>query len=611
MGKHSIPSGGTFGEPPSGEPGEDNPPSGRIRRAEGDWQGRRRRLDSGPRGVSLGVIAAVVGVVALVAGVVLWRFFGDALSRRSSDAAQQCLQGTATVPVVADPSIAGILTAFSERFDAEASPVGDKCVDVVVTPADSDAALRGLTGTWPAELGERPALWLPASSVQSARLQSAAGKQVVSDARSLAISPVVLAVRPELKRSVEQEGWGALPRLQNDPGSLDSRNLPGWGTLRLALPAVGSADANYLVAEAVAAATAPPNTPATAGLPAVSALLAGQPPLPSGASAAAWEALTAPGDPAAAPVHAVAMTEQQLFARSDDLANAADVVAQWIPAGPVPLADYPTVLLSGPWLTDEQVAAASEFARFLRRDDQLRELAEAGFRPEGATPEGNAVVDFPKLQAALPAGDEAVRAAVAGAVNPLGGTTTIVLNEGLTGDEGGQVRLFNVTAALRDRITALPPDAAVGLWTFNKINSGAAVSTGPLGDQMETQPRSAVITGVLEATAPTSGGGLSFTTLRAAYGDALLNYRPGQPNSVLVITQGPHTDDALDGAALEDFIAKSQDPNRPLPITVISFGADPDRPTWEAVARLSGGSYQELPTSAGPDLLAAISRSLS
>lgn len=608
MGRHSIPSPGQ----PTGEPSEPdaNPPSGRIRRADGDWQGRRRRIDGGRRGVSLGVIAALSGVVLLVGGIILWRFFGDALSERSSDAAQQCLQGTATVAVAADPSITEMLSSFADRFDAEAAPVGDKCVDVVVTQAESDAVLKGLTGTWPAELGERPALWLPASSVQSARLQAVAGKQVVSDARSLAISPVVLAVRPEVKKALEQEGWGALPGLQNDPGSLDARNLPGWGTLRLALPATGAADANYLVAEAVAAATAPPNTPPTAGLPAVSALLAGQPRLPSNSAAAAWEALTAAGDPAAAAVHAVAMTEQQLFAKSGQLANAADSVAEWIPTGPVPLADYPTVLLAGPWLSDEQVAAASEFARFLRKDSQLAELAEAGFRPEGVTPEGNGVVDFPKLAAALPAGDEAVRSAVAGAVNPLGGTTTIVMSEGLTGDEGGRARLFNVTAALRDRINALPPSAAIGLWTFNKINSGPAVMTGPLGDPIETQPRAALITGVLDATTPTSGGGLSFTSLRAAYGDALLNYRPGQPNSVLVITQGPHTDDALDGAGLEDFIAKSQDPNRPLPINVISFGGDPDRPTWEAVTRLSGGSYQDLPTSAGPDLLAAISRML-
>ena len=40
------------------------------------------------------------------------------------------------------------------------------------------------------------------------------------------------------------------------------------------------------------------------------------------------------------------------------------------------------------------------------------------------------------------------------------------------------------------------------------------------------------------------------------------------------------------------FIAGAIDPNRPVAINVIDFGADPDRPVWEAVSQLSGGSYQ-------------------
>ncbi len=181
----------------------------------------------------------------------------------------------------------------------------------------------------------------------------------------------------------------------------------------------------------------------------------------------------------------------------------------------------------------------------------MAELAKSGFRVEGAAPQGNDVVSFEPLAAALPVGDDAARAAVAAAVAPgATATTTVVLNEGITGEDGGRSRLSNVTTALRDRINALPPGAAVGLWTFNKIDSGSVVPTGPLADPVGPQPRVAALTGVLEATTPTSGGGLSFTTLRAAYADALANYRPGQPNSVLLITQGPHTDQSIDGAGL-------------------------------------------------------------
>ena len=113
------------------------------------------------------------------------------------------------------------------------------------------------------------------------------------------------------------------------------------------------------------------------------------------------------------------------------------------------------------------------------------------------------------------------------------------------------------------------------------------------------------------ATTPTSGGGVSFTTLRAAYADAVANYRPGQPNSILVITQGPHTDQGVDAQGLQNAVKGATDPNRPVTINVIDFGGDPDRPVWEAVAKLSGGSYQEVATSDSPDLAAAISRLLS
>ena len=239
MGKHSIPA---SGEPSAGpeQPGD----AGR--------QGRRRRIDGPRRGVSVGVIAALITVVALVGAVILWRFFGDVLSQRSSDAAGACLEGTANVAVVADSSIVEPVTSFAEDFNRDAKPVGDTCVKVTVTQADSEAVLNGLTGEWPAELGERPALWIPASSVQPARLQTAAGKQVVSDARSLVSTPVVLAVRPQVKNALAQDGWAALPALQTDQTALDTRDLPGWGPLRLALPTVAGADATYLAARSLA-----------------------------------------------------------------------------------------------------------------------------------------------------------------------------------------------------------------------------------------------------------------------------------------------------------------------------------------------------------------------
>jgi hypothetical protein len=222
------------------------------------------------------------------------------------------------------------------------------------------------------------------------------------------------------------------------------------------------------------------------------------------------------------------------------------------------------------------------------------------------------VVGFPTLGATLPVADDATRTAVTAAVAPSSAaTTTVILDQALTGDDGGRSRLSGVASALSNRIAALPPSAVVGLWTFDGADSRQVVPTGALSDDLGGQPRAAALASTLAGLTATGGGAVSFTTLPRAYTDALANYRPGQPNSILVITQGPHTDQTLDGPGLQNYLKSAADPNRPVTINVIDFGGDPDRPTWEAVAATSGGSYQEIATSNSPDLVAAIARMLS
>ena len=68
------------------------------------------------------MIVAMATVMVIVAGIIGWRYFGDALSERSSSAAEQCIKGTATVAVVADPSIADEVGEFLESYGRQASP---------------------------------------------------------------------------------------------------------------------------------------------------------------------------------------------------------------------------------------------------------------------------------------------------------------------------------------------------------------------------------------------------------------------------------------------------------------------------------------------------------
>lgn len=567
----------------------------------GEWTGSHRAVTPGRRKVSPVVIGALITVVVVVGAVILWRFFGDALSNRSQASADRCVEGEVTVAVIADPAIADQVGTLAEQYSKTADPVGDRCVQVAVKAADSTAVIDGFGQAWPGDLGERPALWIPASSISSARLETASGGKTVIDSRPLVSSPVVLAVRPELKAALAQQNWSSLPGLQSDPAAVDGLNLPGWGALKLSLPLTGNSDAAYLAAEAVAAASAPAGSPGSAGAGAAQRLLAGQPELADTAASTALDALVNASDPATAPVHAVATTEQKLFERGADVADAANVLSAWIPSGPTAVADFPAVLLSGDWLSKEQLTAASEFDRFMRKPEQLAELAKAGFRVEGVAPPSSPVTDFPALAQPLSFGDPASRAALATrlATPARGGTVTVMLGQATPG-------LTDVASALDDRLQQLPPTAAVGLWTFDGVAGRSAITTGPLGDDVGGTPRSAALGSSLQSQGGSASGAVSFTTLRLVYAEALTNFRAGEPNSVLVITSGPHTDRSLDGPGLISYVQGAADPERPVAVNVIDVGDDPDRSTWEEVARASGGEYRNVPGANDPGLADAV-----
>lgn len=578
----------------------------------GEWTGSHRAVTPGRRGVSVGVIVALVTVVVVVGVVILWRFFGDALSNRSEVAAARCVEGEIDIAVVVDPAIGEPVRNLAQRYNDTAAPVGDRCVKVGVAESDSSAVVNGLSEQWPEDLGARPALWIPASSASDARLEAAVGAATISDSRPLVSSPVVLAVAPELEEALAGQTWAALPRLQNDPAALDGLGLPGWGGLRLALPQEADADATALLAEAVAAASAPQGAPATAGLGAVNALISGAPELPDPTAGTALNALIDADDPRTAPVHAVATTEQQLYQRTASESEAASKVRSWRPEGPTPVADFPTVLLSGDWLSQQQLTAASEFARFLRKPEQLGEFSQAGFRVEGQDPPASDVVDFAAVDAPLEIGDVATRATIADtlATPAQSSTVTIMLDQSMPTDEGGRSRLANVVAALKGRLSVLPPDAGVGLWTFDGVAGRSVVGAGALDDPVDGRPRADAVTAALDAQSPSGGGAVSFTTLRLVYTDASAKYRDGQQNSVLVITAGPHTDRTLGSEGLQDYIRGAFDPERPVAVNVIDFGEDADRATWESVAQITGGQYRNLSTSDTPELTATIAELL-
>ena len=72
----------------------------------GEWTGSHRAIQPGRRGVSWASSAHWSRSSWWWAAFILWRFFGDALSNRSSIASARCVDGQKAVAVIADPAIA-------------------------------------------------------------------------------------------------------------------------------------------------------------------------------------------------------------------------------------------------------------------------------------------------------------------------------------------------------------------------------------------------------------------------------------------------------------------------------------------------------------------------
>lgn len=576
----------------------------------GSWQRGRRRSGAGNWGLSRGLIAGLATLVVVALAVGLWFYFDKRNTDSGTNAAGTCVHGDNSIAVVADPTIADRVSEFAQRFNKKREPIGDYCFTVSVRPADAANVIAGLTDKWPPALGDQPALWIPGSAVSSAKLKAASKAQLVASDRSLVSTPVLIAAAPALRQAIPPaKGWADLPALQDIPNSLDEMGLPGWGSLRLLLPSSGNADAPLLAGEAVAAATVHPGEQAEVGAGAVSALVAAAPKLPANGLSDAMAALLDQGARPDGAVHAVVTTEQQLFARTRNNSDAASVVAAWQPAGATPMADYPVVQLQGPWLSDEQQSAASQFTHFLRDPEQLKDLASDGFRAENTELPSSAVVAFAKVDNPLTL-DEKARVALAGGSPSATGaaTTTIMLGSSFAADNA---TLADVTAALSNRLRGLGPASAVGLWTYDGKEGATQVRTGGSADDVQGVPRTQSIIDTLSGLPATSNGAVAFTTLRNVYAEAVNAFRPDQVNSVLIIAGHSHTDQTLDGAGLIDTINRQKDPARPVRINVIDFGDDSDQPTWRTLAETTGGAYQNLSASNTPELAAAIVRFLS
>ncbi|MGW0038610.1 hypothetical protein [Gordonia sp. NPDC003376] len=354
------------------------------------------------RGVSRGLVFMLLAVLLVASSVVVWLQVGDHVGREGDAAAASCGKGAATVAIIADPDIAEGLSAIAKSYSETHPVIRDHCITIAVRPGDAKITLEGLAGTWdPQANGQYPAAWIPQSSVWAADLVTARPSVVDGTPESLVTSPVVLATSPELGAQLTGKlDWAQLPTLARRDDSLTEFGLRGWGSLRMAMPTGAQSDASALAAQAVAMRITRTTGVLTAvdasskGVAAgIGALTEAAPRSPDGTPVGAATAIADAADAKAAPIHAVPITEQRLFqlTKADTTAKLAEV----LPSGPTPLADYPFLKLTGDQVPEYAATAVADFFRFAEEPDHLAVLTALGFRGDAPMPVKTPTVTFP------------------------------------------------------------------------------------------------------------------------------------------------------------------------------------------------------------------------
>ncbi|MFD6897649.1 substrate-binding domain-containing protein [Rhodococcus sp. NPDC060086] len=592
----------------------------------------RHRGSGGTRGVSTTLIVALVVVVLLVLGVLGWLQLRDRIDDQATEAAGTCVEGDAELHIAADPLIAPTLTDLAATWNTDVAPViRDYCITAHVTATESTptATALGAESPWNPELGPEPALWVPVDT----RAADRAGTSASGQRRSLATSPIVLAAPTALRNGLSAAGveWRDLPSLQATPGSLSTLGLMPWESLRMALPTGARSDATVPALEALAAASTTGTGPLTLDeadspdvVTATTELALGADALDIAAGPATADALTAlaANSTPESPIHAVPVTEKQLYDAVTD--GTADGIAGFLPAGATPIADFPAVVLSTPWVDETLSRAAGQFIDYVRNPDQAQNFLDDGFRSEdGDSPDTSdsdaATFTYPPVTSVLAAAEPSVGDTLLDIrLNPRSPTKTTVLVDttaSMAAVDGDSTRLDDTASAIDSVLRRTPNSSIVGMYVFDDTSSyRTAVARDAL-----TLAQRAALTSALDTVTPTETAPV-YDSILATYADAVDNYDPSRPNSMLVILDSDDTslDDDSTSTSTDtadeflDRLDELTDSSAPVRIDIVVLGDDvTDSGTLQDLTDRTGGSYSTLSSTANDDLTGLIRKLIS
>ena len=492
-------------------------------------------------------VLPALGVLAVIGLVLAGAFaaFDDPPAETAADPVRTSCDRT--VRVVTATSFAPVLTAMAADLGRD-----DDCVRLVVATADGRAAAQRVTDL-------NADVWIPddgswAGSAGSLRLAEA---PAAAAGTVLATSPFYLVADRATGAELEKAGAGWLGLA----GMVDA------GKARMVVRDPVESGDGMVAAGAVAEAVWIDKDMDASALwlaraKAMTRIVTdGRPALPAG-----------PGEVGVVPEYAL------LPAAANDLSV-------------LPGADH-SAMLRYTWLP--VAAAVADPGRAAAMDRVRRELTG----PAAATYLRAANLRLPDA-AQAPAGDSALPALKAKPFDVLqphhvdhvfatwyagDRRTNLLVVVDVSGSMGGPAgnsnasRIALVRQGSRSLADLLPDDSFMGLWEFGSKLDGDKDYRPLLGmAPLDGRQRQALNGAIGKLAARKTGTGL-YDTILAAYKSARDAYRPGVPNQVVIFTDGRNESDpgSLTAAGLSAGLRGAVDPQRPVKLSVVTFGKQAD-----------------------------------
>ena len=543
------------------------------------------------RGVSIPLLVVLAILIPLV---VLGVLTGRAVLARAS-----CETGPVLLNVAVTPDLAPAVGQVARLYDRQQHQVGGRCAQVQVTEADPAAVAGTLDGQHPQPGRPAAGAWIPDSSLWVAVARSfAAGARAIGTASiTVARSPLVFAMPAAAAARAPAFGaavsWSfLLPASAGGP--------PADENLRVELPdpagsAVGLATL-IQVSRALGASARARTALADFILTSRFTTSLDNPP-----------ALASFASLAAAPLrqNPVTITTEQAVISYDRAHPGAPLTARY-PAGAdrllgTPELDYPYVVTTG---NAAQAQVARQFGQELRGSYAASVIRYDGFRSARGTPD-SAPASY-GLRGQLLTVAEPATAAQAQAILQtwdkvnLGSNDLTILDTSaaMSGPSGvpGLSAEQEATRTANAGLQLFPDSTRMGLWQYSYRLSGARpyrqlVPAGPLPAAVGLISRRQQLEQISKTLKPDPRAPAALhEAILAGYEQVLHDYRPGDANTLIVLTSG--VDNAPGDLPLPRLLAQLRtlyNPDRRVEIVALQFGARGDLPALRQIAKITGG----------------------